>query len=88
MKPTKQTWEQMAEELRMEIEQWQNPIFETIMGPLPLSIVNEAMKEEFKEAEDLLIENQQVLSENDMINLAALSDKNNFITESNDKRHP
>lgn len=84
MKPTKQTWEQMAEELRMEIEQWQNPIFETIMGPLPKSIVNEAMEEEFKEAEDLLIENQQVLSENDMINLAALSDKNDFITESDD----
>ena len=36
----KQTWEQMAEELRMEIEQWQNPIFETIMGPLPKSIID------------------------------------------------
>ena len=74
----KQTWEQMAEELRMEIEQWQNPIFETIMGPLPKSIIDKAQEDELKEAEDLLLENQQVLSENEMIQLGDLMSKDNL----------
>lgn len=74
----KQTWEQMAEELRMEIEQWQNPIFKTIMGPLPKSIIDKAQKDELKEAEDLLIENQQILSENEMIQLGDLMSKDNL----------
>ena len=74
----KQTWEQMAEELRMEIEQWQNPIFETIMGPLPKGIIDKAQEDELKEAEDLLLENQQILSEEDMIQLGDLMSKDNL----------
>ena len=74
----KQTWEQMAEELRMEIEQWQNPIFETIMGPLPKGIIDKIQEDELKEAEDLLIENQQVLSEEDIIQLGDLMSKDNL----------
>jgi hypothetical protein len=30
----------MAEDLRLEIEAWQNPVFETILGPLPQNIVD------------------------------------------------
>lgn len=61
-KPT-QTWQELAEELRMEIEQWQNPIFETMMGPLPQNITDPILEEAY--AEEHLLENPyQVLNEN------------------------
>lgn len=61
-KPT-QTWQELAEELRMEIEQWQNPIFESMMGPLPQNITDPILEEAY--AEEHLLENPyQVLNEN------------------------
>ena len=58
-----QTWQELAEELRMEIEQWQNPIFETMMGPLPQNITDPILEEAY--AEEHLLENPyQVLNEN------------------------
>jgi hypothetical protein len=61
-KPT-QTWQELAEELRMEIEQWQNPIFETMMGPLPQNITDPILEEAY--ADEHLLENPfQVLNEN------------------------
>lgn len=42
----KQTWEQMAEELRMEIEQWQNPIMESIVGAIPIALLENEFAEE------------------------------------------
>ncbi len=42
----------MAEDLRLEIEAWQNPVFETILGPLPQNIVDsEIEKIELEEAQ-------------------------------------
>jgi len=61
-KPT-QTWQELAEELRMEIEQWQNRIFESMMGPLPQNITNPILEEAY--ADEHLLENPyQVLNEN------------------------
>jgi hypothetical protein len=61
-KPT-QTWQELAEELRMEIEQWQNPIFESMMGPLPQNITDPILEEAY--ADEHLLENPfQVLNEN------------------------
>lgn len=61
-KPT-QTWQELAEELRMEIEQWQNPVFETMMGPLPQNITDSILEEAY--ADEHLLENPfQVLNEN------------------------
>lgn len=58
-----QTWQELAEELRMEIEQWQNPIFETMMGPLPQNITDPILEEAY--ADEHLLENPyQVLNEN------------------------
>lgn len=58
-----QTWQELAEELRMEIEQWQNPVFETMMGPLPKNITDPILEEAY--AEEHLLENPyQVLNEN------------------------
>lgn len=65
-KPT-QTWQELAEELRMEIEQWQNPVFETMMGPLPKNITDPILEEAYNEAyaDEHLLENPfQVLNEN------------------------
>jgi hypothetical protein len=42
----------MAEDLRLEIEAWQNPVFESILGPLPQNIVDsEIEKIELEEAQ-------------------------------------
>jgi len=42
----------MAEDLRLEIEAWQNPVFETILGPLPQNIVDSEIEEiELEEAQ-------------------------------------
>ena len=58
-----QTWQELAEELRMEIEQWQNPIFETMMGPLPQNITDPILEEAY--SKEHLFENPyQVLNEN------------------------
>ena len=58
-----QTWQELAEELRMEIEQWQNPIFESMMGPLPQNITDPILEEAY--ADEHLLENPyQVLNEN------------------------
>ena len=58
-----QTWQELAEELRMEIEQWQNPIFESMMGPLPQNITDQILEEAY--ADEHLLENPyQVLNEN------------------------
>lgn len=58
-----QTWQELAEELRIEIEQWQNPIFETMMGPLPQNITDPILEEAY--ADEHLLENPfQVLNEN------------------------
>ena len=63
MNNNKQTWQELAEELRIEIEQWQNPIFETMMGPLPQNITDPILEEAY--AEEHLLENPyQVLNEN------------------------
>jgi hypothetical protein len=58
-----QTWQELAEELRMEIEQWQNPIFETMMGPLPQNITDPILEEAYSQ-EHLLENPYQVLNEN------------------------
>ena len=58
-----QTWQELAEELRMEIEQWQNPIFESMMGPLPQNITDPILEKAY--ADEHLLENPyQVLNEN------------------------
>lgn len=58
-----QTWQELAEELRMEIEQWQNPIFESMMGPLPQNITDQILEEAYSN-EHLLENPHQVLNEN------------------------
>jgi len=62
-----QTRQELAEELRMEIKQWQNPIFESMMGPLPQNITDQILEEAYNEAyaDEHLLENPyQVLNEN------------------------
>jgi len=54
----KQSAEEMNELLRLEIEAWQNPVFETILGPIPQNIVDSAIEEteeELKLQETLLL---------------------------------
>jgi|GEM_PF-4863768 len=58
-----QTWQELSEELRMEIEQWQNPIFESIIGPLPQNITDQILEEAY-ENEHLLENPHQTLNEN------------------------
>jgi hypothetical protein len=54
----KQSAEEMNELLRLEIEAWQNPVFETILGPISQNIVDSAIEEteeELKLQETLLL---------------------------------
>lgn len=40
------TADELNEELRMEIEQWQNPIMESIVGAIPIALLENEFAEE------------------------------------------